>query len=798
MRLWAEERKSGSIELLMTQPIELWEAVLGKFLAAWAFTGLALILTFPLWLTVNYLGSPDNGTIFAAYLGSFLMAGGFLAVGSCMSALTSNQVIAFIVTAVICFLFLLAGFPLVLDAFRNWAPQGAVNAIAALSFLSHFDSISKGVIDLRDLLYYAMLIAFFLIATAIALDVRKRSTLGRGLALALGALFIALTVVFGFVLRGWRLDLTQNHLYTTAPGTENIIKSLKEPINLYFFLSETAASQYPAVKTYTVRVREFLDELAQRSKGKIRLTVVDPQPFSEDEDRASELGVRPMPLGQTGTQLYFGLAATNSTNGREAIPFFDPSKEEFLEYDIAKVIYQLGNPKKPVVGWLSALPMAASMDPATGQSREPATIYRQAEELFTLRNLDPQALKIDPDVDVVVIVHPKTLSDAAQYELDQYALRGGRLLVFVDPVAEQDQSGADPQNPMSMLAADKSSHLERLLNAWGVDFDPASVVGDQELALQVGMRQGEAPVRHLGILGLNQSGFNQADVITSGLSMVNIATAGALTPRKDVPVKFEPLLQSSTQAALIPTARFRMLLDPANLIDGFKPTGKRFVIGARISGNIKTAFPSGAPAGAQVPPGQKPLTQSVTPLNLIVIADTDILSDFMWVRTQNFLGQPMTQAFANNGDFAFNAIDNLAGSSDLISVRGRATFSRPFEVVNALRASAETRFRSKEQELETELTATEQKLTSLETARNDQSSVILTPEQERELDRFQGEKLRIRKELRSVRAGLDREIRQLGGTLKFVNIVAAPLMLSLLIALLAAWVRRRHSRGAPA
>jgi ABC-2 type transport system permease protein len=173
MRLWAEERKSGSIELLMTQPVTLWEAVLGKFFAAWIFSALALGLTFPLWITVNYLGSPDNGTILAAYVGSLLLAGGFLAVGSCMSALTRNQVVAFILSVVACFLLLLAGFPLVLDVFRSWAPQAIVSAIASLSFLTHYDSIQKGVIDVRDLLYFGMLIAFFLIATSIALDLRK-------------------------------------------------------------------------------------------------------------------------------------------------------------------------------------------------------------------------------------------------------------------------------------------------------------------------------------------------------------------------------------------------------------------------------------------------------------------------------------------------------------------------------------------------------------------------------------------------------------------------------------------------
>jgi ABC-2 type transport system permease protein len=175
MKLWAEERKSGSIELLMTQPVRLWEAVVGKFIAAWLFTALALALTFPIWITVNYLGNPDNGAILAAYLGSLLLAGGFLAVGSCMSALTRNQVVAFILGVVVCFVFLLSGYPLVLDVFRSWAPQVLTDTIASLSFLTHYESIAKGVIDVRDLLYFGMLIGLFLTATGVVLDLRKAS-----------------------------------------------------------------------------------------------------------------------------------------------------------------------------------------------------------------------------------------------------------------------------------------------------------------------------------------------------------------------------------------------------------------------------------------------------------------------------------------------------------------------------------------------------------------------------------------------------------------------------------------------
>src|ERR1700730_13193824 len=218
----------------------------------------------------------------------------------------------------------------------------------------------------------------------------KRSTLG-------GGTLLALALLFNYALRGWRLDLTQNHLYTTAPGTDRILTNIKEPINLYFFFSEKTADQIPQLKTYGVRVREFLEELQARSGGNVRLHVIDPQPFSEDEDRASELGVKSAPVGASGSQFYFGMAGTNSTDGHAAIEFFDPAKEQFLEYDVVKLIYQLANPKKPVVGWLSGVPMAPSMDQQSGQMREPWVVYSEAKQLFDLRALDANATKIDPD-----------------------------------------------------------------------------------------------------------------------------------------------------------------------------------------------------------------------------------------------------------------------------------------------------------------------------------------------------------------------------------------------------------------
>ncbi len=620
----------------------------------------------------------------------------------------------------------------------------------------------------------------------------KRLTLGGGALIALAFIFAGITILLDHALRGWRIDLTQNHLYTTAPGTDRILKSLKQPINLYFYYSSAAADQLPQIKTYAGRVQDLLEELAARSNGELHLHVVDPQPFSDDEDRATDLGIRAVPIGTSGQSLYFGLAGTNSTDGHASIDFLDPSKEQFLEYDIMKVVYQLADEKKPVIGWLSSLPMQGGFDPSSGQPTEPWVVYQEAQQLFTIRPLESNLTSIDPDVSVLVLVHPKNLSAATLYAIDQFALRGGHILAFVDPLAEQDRSGADPSNPLAALAADHSSHLEPLLASWGVDFNPREIIGDADHALSVTMQNGGAPVRHLGILGLDQSSINRTDVITAGLSNINVATAGYLQPRKGATVKFEPLLETSAASAPISAERFVMLQDPSTLLDGFHPTGQRYTIAARVTGDVKSAFPSGPPPGAKPIPGAPALKASIKPLNLVVVADSDMLGDFLWVREQSLFGQRVVTPWASNGDFVSNALDNLSGSDDLISVRGRAAFTRPFTRVEALRAQADTRFRAKEQQLETELHQAEDKLTALQSQRNDKSALILTPEQEQELDHFQQQRQQIRKELRAVRLSLDQDIDRLGNELKIINILVVPAAFAA-IALLIGWRRRRRA-----
>ncbi len=616
----------------------------------------------------------------------------------------------------------------------------------------------------------------------------------------LAVLFVGLTVLVNYGLRGTRADLTESGLYTLSPGTHSILKGIEEPINLYFYFSRSAGEESPALKTYATRVRELLEEMTARAGGKIRLQSLDPEPFSEDEDRAAEFGLRAVPLGRGDESLYFGLAGTNSTDGRGVIDLFNPNKEEFLEYDIARLIVELARPKKPVVGLLTTLPMSTDFNPMTGQMRDPWAVMSQLEQLFTVRTLSPEVPSIDADIEVLLLAHPKALSQGTLYAIDQFILRGGRALVFVDPQAEADPAGQQPGNPYAAMGADRGSTLEPLFKAWGVEFNRQQVIGDLKHALMLGGMGGGEPQRHLAFLGFDRSNLNAKDVITAALDSINVATAGSFKLAQGSTLKLEPLVQTSEQAAALPVERFAMLFDPSSLRAGFQPSGERYAVAARLSGKLKTAFPEGRPAGEApaVPAAQEPgaLKESAEPANLVLVADTDILTDMLWVRSDSFFGQRFAQAIANNGDLVLNAVDNLTGNSDLISIRGRASFVRPFVRVDELRRQAESRFTSKERELEEELRATEQKLASLQSSRNDQSSLILTLEQEQELNRFQDEKLRIRKGLREVRHGLDQEIEHLGSVLKVVNIALVPLLLTIVAVIAYIWRRRRSAARA--
>lgn len=620
--------------------------------------------------------------------------------------------------------------------------------------------------------------------------------------LALAGIFIVAVSLSNHLLRGVRLDLTENRLYTLSDGTLRLLGSLEEPVNIYFFWSDRATADVPYLRTYAGRVREMLDELAQRADGRLRLSVIDPIPFSDDEDRAAQFGLRGIELTGARDPVYLGIAATNSVGDRQVLPFLDPGKEAFLEYDLARLIYALANPERPVVGLLSGLPMAGGFDPMMQQPSEPWVIHDQVAQLFDLRTLGREAERIDDDVDVLMLVHPKDLPDSTLYAIDQYILRGGRALVFLDPWADLDFSAANPMDPMAgMAGGSRASTLEPLLAAWGLSVDADSFIGDERYALTVS-GPGQRPVRHLGFLGLGAGAMSADDVITAGLDQVNLGYAGAIRRREDAAAALEPLLVTSELAG--PIQSFLLMFGDGNpdaLRDDFSPEGQPLVLAARVTGRLPSAFPTGRPVDSDAGPALAPghLAESVEPVNLVLVADTDLLADRLWVQQQNFFGQRVATAFASNGDFVISALDNLSGSGDLISIRSRATFSRPFTRVDDLRREAENRFRITEQRLQQQLSETEQRLAELQASREDSGALILSPEQEQELERFRLQRLQIRQDLRQVQRNLDQSIEALGTRLKVINIGLVPLLVGLAgFGLLLLRRRRRGTGRSPA
>jgi ABC-type uncharacterized transport system involved in gliding motility auxiliary subunit len=611
--------------------------------------------------------------------------------------------------------------------------------------------------------------------------------------------FVVAAVATNALLRGVRIDLTENNLYTLGEGTQAVLDGIDEPINLYLFFSNEATETLPSLRAYATRVREMLEELAANAPdGKLVLNFVDPLPFSEEEDRAEQLGLQSADIGAGGDPVYFGLAGTNSVGMTDRIPFFqpDPRKEAFLEYDLARLIYNLANTDKTVVGLLTSAPVGGGFDPQTQQPSQPWVVVEQAKQLLEVRTLPPSVLTIESDIDVLWIVHPTMLDDSTLYAVDQFIMRGGRALIFVDPQAEI-LAGADPTG-LGIGGGASSSTLQRLFDAWGVTFNTSSVVTDNRYALSIGGRF--QPIRHIGLLGLDAEAMSQDDPITSGLSTVNFGVAGHFELADGATAKLTPLLTSSVESEVMPSERFQFLPDPEELLNGFTPSGKQHVLAARLEGPLKSAFPDGAPAdeGRETPVDAALASAHLTSTdnaNLVLVGDVDILSDRLWVQAQNFLGQRLVSAFANNGDFVINALDNLSGSAALIGLRSRATYTRPFTKVEELRRKADLEFRATEDRLEAELTQTEQRLGELQAARSDGNSLLMSPEQQAELQRFLDEQVRIRQELRAVRRNLDADIDRLGTWLKAINIALVPIVLTI-IALSVVVVRRRR-QGRP-
>jgi ABC-type uncharacterized transport system involved in gliding motility auxiliary subunit len=596
----------------------------------------------------------------------------------------------------------------------------------------------------------------------------------------IAVMLIALNIIAGRRTPALRLDLTQEHLYTLAAGTRATLAKLDEPVTLRFYYSSRIGDAAPAYGVYAQRVRELLDQYVAASRGKIRLEVYDPQPFSDAEDRAVGYGLQSVPLNEQGEAVYFGLAGTNSTDDQQVIPFFHPERERFLEYDLTRLIHTLANPKRTVVGLLTSLPLDGG---------EPTPIIEQLRQSDDVKDLPLDTAAIPADIDVLLIVHPQNLAPATQFAIDQYVLKGGKALIFVDPYSELQASlqPAGASAPGGALGSD----LDPLFKAWGFRLMPGVVAGDRRAARRVAAPvQGRTQaIDYIAWLDLKSADLSRDDPITADLSQVAMASAGILQPFAEATTKFEPLIQTSSDAEQIPVDKIKGLPDVAGLLAQFRPEQRRLVLAAHVTGKAATAFPDGAPNGATPPDFLK---ESAQPINVVVAADSDMLDARFWAESRDFYGRSVVVPIANNADFVANAVEVLAGGQDLVDLRSRGTAARPFEVVEHIQRSADDRYAAEQRTLEEQVKQAQAKLQNLTSGDAANGAAAQSADQAKQIDAIRGQLLATRQKLRAVQAALRQDIGRLKVMLEFFNIALVPVIVAAAALVMAALRARRR------
>jgi ABC-type uncharacterized transport system involved in gliding motility auxiliary subunit len=693
--------------------------------------------------------------------------------------------------------------------------------------------------------------------------------------LALASVVLAATVLLSVnliasnALRDARFDLTKERLFTISEGTRKALRAIDEPIDVNVYFSKKLGELAPNYGKSFERVRTMLDQYAEIARGKLRVSYFDPEPFSDAEERAVAAGLKGVRLNQEGEMGYFGIAGTNSTDTESNLPFLAIDRERFLEYDVTKLIVTLANQKKSAVGLISGIPVEGGpANPMLGRPAQPGILMLDhIREFFDVKSLAKDTKQIPSDIGVLMVIQPEGLSPATAYAIDQFALSGGKVLAFVDPVAEMSRQS----NPMFMMMQGPPDLAEfnKLLKAWGVQFDPHKLAGDIDRARRVQFGGGASAkvASYVLWLGLQRDALDERDPLAGDIKELNFASAGFLSKAADATTQFAPIVHTTAAAMEIPAESASPMPDPAALLRNYKRGGTPLTIAARVSGEAKSAFPDGPPpppadakdkagdkgaadkagdkasdkagktdakasdskaadksgrkgeAAAKAPekaadkkadaaPAAKPADDKAGTakapakahvasgkVNVIVVADTDFLQDQFWLDVRELLGQQVAIPSAHNGAFVLGALENLTGSDALISLRARGVADRPFELVNALRRDAEMRYLSSEQALTARLNDLRTKLASLQ-KEGTGDELVLSDKDRQEIDKFRADLVATQHDLRLVKRELRKDIDNLDGVLKFVNIAAMPLLIGLVSI---GWAyRRRRTPGAPA
>ena len=604
--------------------------------------------------------------------------------------------------------------------------------------------------------------------------------------------FLSFNILNKNFFKNMRFDLTKSNVYTLSSGTKSILHSIKEPLNFKLFYTKQIGDTNPVYQNYYNKVKELLEQYVLLSNNKIQLKIYNPEPFSNEEDQALEHGMQGVEILQ-GVYGYFGLVASNSTDDEEKIIFFDSNRESFLEYDLSKIVSNLANPNRRVIGLYTNLPVLGTFNPLA-KSRDAASIppwivYNRIKEFFEVKRIHEKTRKISDDLELIMIIHPQEVPERILYMFDQFVLRGGKLLIFLDPNAEVERFRTEQQQSTS-VSKNNSSTLKELLDRWGVELVEDKVVGDLLSARRVSIGTDAQPsvTDYIAWLDIKSEYIDSSHQATSKVKNLTFATAGILKHNNRNSIEFKKLVWSTKQSMQIDAEEVRSSPDPTTLLRNFVPSNEELVLAAEINGNFVSNFPDGPPKTDRDNfKKENHLQNSVKPSSLIIVSDVDMLYDEYWIRFTESGAAPIS----NNADFAINLLEYLNGTEDLIGLRGKGTSLATFTRVERIQKEAEQKYRSKEQELLDKLNDYQQKLKKIESGKgNEEGKDIISEDETSEIEKFRSEMVRVRTELRQVQNALRVNIEKLDSQLKFFNIFLVPILL-VILSIILSLIRRK-------
>ena len=610
--------------------------------------------------------------------------------------------------------------------------------------------------------------------------------------------FFSFNVLNKNFFKNLRFDLTESNIYTLSDGTKSILQSINEPLNFKLFYTKQIGDINPVYQNYYDRVKEILGQYVLLSNNKIKLKIFNPKPFSNEEDKAVEYGLQGVEI-MAGVYGYFGLIATNSTDDEEKIIFFQPDRTPFLEYDLSKIVTNLANPNRRIVGLYTDLPMFGTFNPLAktqdAAAAPPWAVYNQMKEFFEVKRIHEKTSSLPEDLELLMLVHPKKIPERLLYMIDQFVLKGGKLLVFIDPNSETESFSP---NTNQTKESDNNSNLKELLDKWGVELVENKVVGDLLSArrVQIGASDQPSVTDYIAWLDIKKDHMDDTHQATSKVQRLTFATSGFLkNNEKNNNISFRRLVWSTTQSMQIDVVDVRFTPNPTNLLRNFVPSNEELTLAAEIKGNFSSNFPDGPP-DTNIKNDfdkNKHINESIKPTTLVILADTDMLYDEYWLKYQQS-GEVVP--IANNADFTVNLLEYLNGTEDLIGLRGKGVSSLPFVKVEKIQKEAEQKFRSKEQELLEKLNNYQGKLENIQKGSvEDGGKTLLTEKETLEIDKFREEMVFVRSELRKVQNALRKDIEKLDSTLKFFNIFFVPILLIIISLVLGFFGRRkRHQK----